>query len=153
MKKIRIDRALMLLFTLITLSFASLSFTNRFGLDKFEIYLNNKLLQKQYVNQPLNLRVLQLDKAKESDQLQIIYSHCMRDNGPGTGRSISVKDENGTTLHKWVFTDATGADLKMTIAVKDLLQLEKKNTDHQLSLYYNAKESERVELLAMVRFK
>jgi hypothetical protein len=152
MKKIRIDRALMLLFTLITLSFASLSFTNRFGLDKFEIYLNNKLLQKQYVNQPLNLRVLQLDKAKESDQLQIVYSHCMRDNGPGTGRSIALKDENGNTLQKWVFADASGTGLKMTIAVKDLLQLEKKNESHKLSLYYSSNELEKGEMLSMIRF-
>jgi hypothetical protein len=152
MKKIRIDLALMLLFTLITLSFASLSFTNKFGLDKFEIYLNNKLLQKQYVNQPLNLRVLQLNKAKESDQLQIVYSHCMRDNGPGTGRSIALKDENGNTLQKWVFADATGAGLKMTIAVKDLLQLEKKNESHKLSLYYASNELEKGEMLSMIRF-
>lgn len=152
MKKIRIDRALMLLFTLITLSFASLSFTSRFGLDKYEIYLNNKLLLKQSVNQPLNLRVLQLDNAKESDQLQIVYSHCMRNNGPGTGRSVALKDENGNTLHKWVFADATGTSLKMTIAVKDLLQLEKKNASHKLSLYYASNELEKGEMLSMIRF-
>jgi hypothetical protein len=153
MKKIRIGQAFILLFTLITLSITISSFTNRFGLDKYEFYLNDKLLLKQYVNQPLNLRVLQLDKAKETDQLQIVYSHCMRDNGPGTGRSVTLKDENGNTLHKWVFADANSAGLKMTIAVKDLLQLEKKNTGHQLSLYYSSKESERVEMLAAVRFK
>jgi hypothetical protein len=153
MKKIRIGQAFILLFTLITLSITISSFTNRFGLDKYEFYVNDKLLLKQYVNQPLNLRVLQLDKAKETDQLQIVYSHCMRDNGPGTGRSVTLKDENGNTLHKWVFADANSAGLKMTIAVKDLLQLEKKNTGHQLSLYYSSKESERVEMLAAVRFK
>lgn len=153
MKKTKTGQAFMLLFTLITFSITILSFTNRFGLDKYEFYLNDKLLLKQYVNQPLNLRVLQLDKAKEADQLQIVYSHCQKDNGPGTGRSVTLKDDSGNILHKWVFADANTGGLKMTIAVKDLLQIEKKNANHQLSLYYSAKESERAEMLAMVRFK
>jgi hypothetical protein len=153
MKKIRFCRAFMVLFTLITIGFATLGFTTRFGLDSYEIYLNNKLLLKQAVNQPLNLRVLQLDKAKETDQLQIVYSHCMRNNGPGTGRSVALKDESGNILHKWVFADASGANLKMTIAVKDLLQLDKKNVNHALSLYYASTELEKGEMISMIRFK
>jgi hypothetical protein len=152
MKKITTGLALFVLITLSTISFTTSGFTNRFGLDKYEIYLNNKLVLKQYLNQPLNLRVLQLDKIKESDQLQIVYCHCMRDNGPGTGRSITLKDERGNALHKWVFADASGGDLKMTIAVKDLLQLEKKNASHQLSLYYASQELEKGEMLSVIRF-
>jgi hypothetical protein len=146
MKKITFIGAL--LFTLI-----SLSFTTRFGLDKYEIYLNNQLVLKQAVNQPLNLRVLALDKAKESDQLQIVYSHCMRNNGPGTGRSLALKDEAGHTLRQWTFADASGTDLKMTVAVKDVLQLQKKNAGHELSLYYTSHELEKGEMLSMIRFK
>jgi hypothetical protein len=150
MKKFRMDRALMLLFTLITLSFTATGFTSRFGLDYYEFYLNNKFLAKQYVNQPLNQRVLQLDKAKPADQLQISYTHCMN-KGVGTGRNLMVKDEAGHTLQKWTF--AEGSEAKMSIAVKDLLQLANKNKGHELKLYYSAQELSKGEMLSMIRFK
>lgn len=152
MKKIRINRAFITICTFITLAISTLSFTTWFGLDTFEIYLNNQSIFRQAVNQPLNLRVLQLDKAKATDQLQVVYKHCHKDNGPGTSRSIALKDEAGNTLHKWDFTDATGGNLKMTIAMRDLLQLAGKNTGHRLSLYYTARELEKEELLSMIRF-
>ena len=75
MKHIKFYQAFMGLFTLITLSFTASGFASKFGLDGYEIYLNNKLILKQYVNQPLNLRVLQLTKANEGDELRIKYNH------------------------------------------------------------------------------
>lgn len=152
MKHTTFNRTFIKIFTLITLSLTAFSFTTKFGLDGYEIYLNNKLILKQYVNQPVSLRVLQLDKASESDMLGIKYTHCTN-KGPGTGRSIVLKDEQGNTLKKWAFADATGSDFNMTIAVKELLQLEKKNTRHELSLHYTARELPKDETLAMLRFK
>ena len=140
----------LVLITFIALAFTASAFTNRFGLDSYEIYLNNKLVQKQYVNQPLNLRVLALIKAKESDHLQIAYTHCMN-KGTGTARSISLKDEKGETLAKWKFADGTHA--KMSIPVKELLHWQKKKAGHELILYYIAHESEKEELISSVRFK
>ncbi|MXV16488.1 hypothetical protein [Hufsiella ginkgonis] len=152
MKNFRSDRAFMLLFALITLSFTTSSFTSRFGLDSYEIYLDNKLVSKHYVNQPLNLRVLQLDKAKENGQLKIGYTHCMS-KGNGTGRSLTLKDEDGHLVHTWPFADTTVPEAKMAIAVKDLLAEAKKNTGHELSLYYTARETPKGEMLSMIRFK
>ncbi|MXV51146.1 hypothetical protein GS399_09210 [Pedobacter sp. HMF7647] len=152
MKKIRIYRAFALLFMLITVSFTTTGFTKMFGLDSYEIYLNNKLLLKQYVNQPLNLRVLQLDKAQENGQLQIVYTHCMNKSA-GTGRSLALKDESGHVLRKWTFADANGSDLKMRIPVNDLVQLQKKNSGHELSLFYTAHELKKGEMLSMIHFK
>ena len=126
-----------------------LSFTAPFGLDGYEIYLNNKLLLKQYVNQPLNLRVLNLDNAKETDQLQIVYRHCRKDNGTGTGRSLTLKDENGKTLREWDFTDAG----QMTIQVKDLLAAAKKAAGRPVSLVYLSHELNKGEMLSRVQFK
>ena len=148
MKHIKLYHAFIGLFTLITLNFAAFGFTNKFGLDGYEIYLNNKLILKQYVNQPVNLRVLQLTKANESDELRIKYIHCQR-TGPGTGRSITLKDEKGNTLKKWDFADAS--DFNMTVPVKELQQLEKKNIHHELSLYYTSRERPNGEMLAMLR--
>ncbi|MEP6612953.1 MAG: hypothetical protein ABJA76_13735 [Mucilaginibacter sp.] len=152
MKYTTFNRAFIKVFTLITLSLTAFGFTSKFGLDGYEIYLNNKLILKQYVNQPLSLRVLQLDKANEGDELHIKYTHCAN-KGPGTGRSLVLEDEQGNTLKKWAFADATGSDFNMTIAVKELLQLKKKNSSHELSLHYSARELPKGEMLGFVRVK
>ena len=128
------------------------SFTTKLGLDSYEIYLNNKLILKQSVNQPLNLRVLQLGQTNDSEQLRIIYKHCTLE-GAGTNRTIALKDEKGNTLKKWTFTNASGSDLSMEIPVKELLQLEKNNAGHELSLQYTARELPKGETLAFLRVK
>ncbi|SKC95931.1 hypothetical protein SAMN05660461_0563 [Chitinophaga ginsengisegetis] len=140
------------LFTLMALAFTVFSFTTKVGLDSYEIYLNNKLILKQSVNQPLSLRVLQLSQASSRDQLRINYKHC---GSPvtGTDRSIVLKDEKGNTLKKWTFANATGSDVSMTIPVKELLQLEKSNADHNLSLHYAARELPKGETLAFLHLK
>lgn len=152
MKKTKFNQAFIKMFTLITLCFTAFSFTTKFGLDSYEIYLNNTLMLKQTVDQSLSLRMLKLDKAKENDQLHINYTHCMI-KGPGTDRSIVLKDEKGNRLKKWVFANATGSDLNMTIAVKELLQLEKNHGHHELSLHYTARELPKGEVLAFIRHK
>jgi hypothetical protein len=140
------------LFTLTMLCFAVFSFTTKAGLDSYEIYLNNKLILKQSVNQPLNLRILQLGQASSGDLLRITYKHCALP-GAGTDRSIVLKDEQGNTLTKWTFANATGSDVSMTIPVKELLQLEKNNADHNLSLHYTARELPKGETLAFLHLK
>lgn len=147
-----IKKALIRMLALITLGFTVFSFTSKFGLDSYEIYLNNRLILKQSVNQPLSLRILQLKDANDNDQLRINYKHCTL-KGAGTGRIIVLKDENGTTLKKWVFTNASGSDLSMVIPVKELLLLEKNNAGHDLSLRYSAKELPKGETLAFLRVK
>lgn len=147
-----IKEAMIKMFALITLSFTVFSFTTKLGLDSYEIYLNNKLILKQSVNQPLSLRILQLGKANDNDQLRINYKHCTLE-GAGTDRTIVLKDEKGNTLKKWAFTNASGSDLSMVIPVKELLQLEKNNADHELSLQYTARELPKGETLAFLRVK
>jgi hypothetical protein len=153
MKQIKFNRAFMILFTLITLGFTAFSFTTKFGLDSYSIYLNDKLILKQTVNQPLSLRVLQLNTAKETDQLRIHYTHCTIKNGTGTSRSVALQDEKGNILKRWEFADAVGSDLTMTIAVKELLKLEKNHASQELSLIYAARELPKGEMLSMLRFK
>jgi hypothetical protein len=146
------NQAFIKIFTLITLCFTTFGFTTKFGLDSYEIYLNNKLILKQSVNQPLSLRVLQLDKANDNDQLRINYKHCTV-KGAGTDRSIVIKDEKGNILKKWAFANATGSDLSMAIPVKEIVQLEKNNAQHELSIHYTARELPKGEMLASLRFK
>jgi hypothetical protein len=151
MKHSTFNQAFMKLFTLITLCFIAFGFTaGNLGLDTYEVYLNDKLILKHSVNQPLNLRTLQLDQAKADDQLRIIYTHCMV-KGAGTDRSIAIKNEKGTMLKKWEFPNATGSNLSMTIPLKELLKIEKANAAHDLRVYYTARELPKGEMLALIR--
>jgi hypothetical protein len=152
MKPITFHRAFLKIFTLMILCFTAFSFTTKLGLDRYEIYLNNKLVLQQSVNQPVNLRVLPLARAKAGDELRITYRHCHSPES-GTGRSITLKDEEGNTLKTWTFADVTGSDVSMVIAVKELLQLEKNSTHHPLSLHYTARELSKGETLAFLRLK
>jgi len=150
MKHTTFKQPLYRLFALIVLCLSMFSFTAERGLDRYEIYLNNKLILKQAVNSPLNLRKLQLSNSQSDDRLRIFYTHCTN-KGVGTGRSIAIEDEKGNVLKKWTFKDD---DKGMEIPVKELLQVEKKNADRELSLHYVAQELHEGDMmLASVQFK
>ena len=152
MAQIKFNQPIIKMLMLITCCIFSFSFSTNFGLDSYEIYLNSKLILKQTVNQPLDLRVLQLDKAKESDELRIIYTHCTT-KGAGTDRSIILKNENGNIVKKWVFENTSGSDLDMAIPVKELLELQKANVQHELTIHYTSGELPKGEMLSLVKFK
>lgn len=150
MKHTTFKQSLYKLLALVILCIAVFGFTAERGLDRYEIYLNNKLILKQAVNAPLSLRKLQLSNANSNDHLRIFYTHCTN-KGVGTGRSIAIEDEKGNVLKKWTFKDD---DKGMEIPVKELLQVEKKNADRTLSLHYVAQELHEGEMmLASVKFE
>lgn len=121
------------------------------GLDSYEVYLNDKLVMKQYINQPLNLRQLQLNKVKDSDVLRIRYNHCNTPNS-GTGRSLFLKGADGVVLKKWEFSNVNSTDKGMVVSVKELRQLERQNKGRELSMYYAARELTTSEMLAVLHF-
>ena len=114
------------------------AFTAKAGLDSYEIYLNDKLILKQYVNQPLSLESLRLTEANSKDRLVINYSQCNMPDKIGRGRSILVKDARGNVLKEWKFANAQGGRTSMEIPVKELLALDKKAPRSELTLYYRA---------------
>ncbi len=133
-----------------TFAFAVLSlitFNAIAGGDSYQIYLNNKLILKQYVTQSLNIKSLQLEKINSNDQLVILYSHCGQ---TGKGRSIAIKDDNGKILKEWKFANATGSNESMVIPAKELLQLAKNNIKTHLTLYYTAQELPKGRMLTSV---
>jgi hypothetical protein len=144
MQQVHFQQKLVLGFIAVVLGTTLLAFKYKPGGDSYEIYLNNQLLLKQFVRQPLNLKSLSLDQSNAKDQLVVYYSHC---GVTGKGRSLAVKDSKGTTLKKWNFANAReGARSGMIIPVKELLQLEK---DHgSLSLYYTSEELPESRVLA-----
>jgi hypothetical protein len=131
--------------TLTLFSVALFASSARAGGESYEIYLNNKLLLKQVLYQPLNLRSLPLDKSNYNDQLTIYYSQC--NVKIAKSRSIVVKDEKGNTLKEWKFADATESHAGMVIPVKDLFQLVKTYGNSTLSLYYNAEGRPKEQML------
>ncbi len=124
--------ALVKTFTLIVLSLTVFTYASKAGGDRYEIYLNDKLITQQYVGKlAVDVSSLQLDKANYKDKLVIYYSHC---GTAGKGRSIVLKDEQNKIVKEWKFADAAGTDASMSIPVKDILGLQKNNAT--LKLYY-----------------
>ncbi len=139
------------LYALAALCFIAFGFTTKAGLDSYEIYLNDKLILKQSVNQPLNLRKLQLNAANDNDELRIHYRHCTSKE-VGTGRSIVIKDRKGNIVEKWKFADVSSYKSGMVIPVKALRELEKGKSGRDLSLHYTALEHPAGEMLASLHF-
>ena len=111
------------------------------GLDYYEIFLNNKLIMKRAMNEPMPGEALNLGKLTATDQLVINYSQCHADDRLGKGRSIVLKDSKGVTIKEWKFADGTTSNRNMVISIKDLVQSAKATDDNQFTLYYTAKES------------
>jgi hypothetical protein len=131
---------------LIILCLAFLAFTPA-GVDRYEVYLNDKLLLKEYAMKDISLKSLQLEKAKPSDQLVIYYTHC-QGNTAGTGRTISVKDAKGQAIKQWKFDNPSGGKAGMVISVKELQQLEKDHGESNLTMYYASEQLPGGQLLA-----
>ncbi len=140
-----------LIVVLLSFIFCLSAFKAKAGLDSYEIYLNNKLILKQHVNQPLTLENLGLDASNINDRLVIHYSQCNAPNKLCKSRSILVKDANGNTIKKWNFADAKDGNTGMVIPVKQLLQLEKSSLS-KLSLFYIAEGHATGQLLANFHF-
>lgn len=116
------------------------------GLDGYRIYLNNQLLIKQYVNQPVSLNGLQLNKAGDKDMLVVYYDHC--GGVPGKERRLSVRDEQGHVLKEWQFADANGSNAAMPVPAKEIIALQAK-AGH-LALYYSSQFEPGGRILAHV---
>jgi hypothetical protein len=88
----------------------------------FEIYLNSKLLVRQYNPQSFTLQSLNLTEANVNDKLVIYYNHCGH---PGKSRTIAIVDKAGNVLKKYNFGDGNSVQDGMSIPVKEFLALEK----------------------------
>jgi len=118
------------------------------GVDSFEIYLNNKLLMKHTMTEPLTLKTLKLIDANASDQLKIVYMQCTAPEKRGRNRKITLVDEQGKLVKEWKFPNA-GTDNTMVIPVKELLAAQK-NNEGKLTLSYTADDLGRHQQLAAI---
>ena len=107
------------------------------GGDRYEIYLNGKLILQQNVYGPMKLQSLALDGATAKDELVVHYTHC---GTIGKSRSIAILDSHGKVWKKWSFADEDDKKGAMVIPVKELLALQKSVKGQDLVLVYSAKE-------------
>jgi hypothetical protein len=129
-------RAIGLLVFLI--SFAAIN--AKAGGDGYEIYLNNKLILKQYQGQSLSLTSLVLSQANVNDKIVICYTRCNVPDKSGKSRSITLKDNNGNVLKVWTFNNLAEDKGTMSIPVKEILELQKKSGEKPISIFYAAQD-------------
>ncbi len=133
-------------FLLACLSLMSIAFISAvWGVDSYSIYLNDKLLLRNALDQPLSLESLNLSKASENDVLIIRYREC---HAPKTGvrdRSIGLRDHTGKILKTWKFNDGEN-NAAMRIPVKEILAAEKEQDN--LVLFYTSQDLGREQSLA-----
>ena len=113
------------------------SFSKPMGAEGFEIYLNSKLLLRQFGTQMNDLKSIQLDQGSVNDELTIKYYHCGQ---VGKDRSLTIKDQQGKILKEWHFADVSAGKAEMICKVKDIVGLKKSAGAITLSLYYSCNE-------------
>lgn len=140
LKKTRLP-LLLAIFSVILFSFAAAP-----GGDKFEIYLNNKLILEQFVSQHAGAKYLTLHQSNYDDRITVAYSHCGQ---TGKDRTISIRDENSKVLKQWKFDDAAGTKT-MSWQVSEIIDLQKDKNHTRLQLWYSSRELPQGKLLATV---
>ncbi|MFL5740945.1 MAG: hypothetical protein ACJ75B_12055 [Flavisolibacter sp.] len=115
------------------------------GGDSFEVFLNQKLLFKQFVHQSQSLQNISFAKVGANDQLTVYYHHCGQ---TGKSRSLILQDAKGHALKEWKFADAQDVDQGMSLKVKDILQVTKGGAGW--SLVYRSRELPAGKALASI---
>ncbi|MFN2440450.1 MAG: hypothetical protein ABR503_14700 [Chitinophagaceae bacterium] len=124
-----------------------LSFSTSLGGDHFEIFLNKKLIFREFVHMAKGIKSFELDQSNPDATLSVYYGHCGQ---TGKSRSIIIKDAQDHVLKQFNFSDATGK--YMSCKVKDLTNLQKKNSSNKFHLYYSSKELPKGKMLAAISF-
>jgi len=133
------------LLMLITLSAALSSFFAPVGMDSYKVYLNDKMLFKQYMSKDAPIQAISLAESANSDLLTIYYDHCGR---IGTARTITLIDGQ-QVLKKWDYQDAQSVDASgMTCKVGDIKALQKVGKSLKL-IYASAEPSTSLQLVTI----
>ena len=133
------------LFLFAVICTALVSFSTGLGGDHFEIFLNKKLVFREFVHMAKGVKSFELDQSNPDATLDIYYGHCGQ---TGKSRSITIKDAQDHVLKQFNFSDATSK--YMSCKVKDLTHLQKKNSSSKFHLYYSSKELPQGKMLAAI---
>lgn len=121
----------------VALCFVLSGFSATSGAHSVQVYLDNKLMIDQYINQKAVAAKLDLDRAENHGELIVKYSECGR---TVTGRKITIKNSDDKVLKEWKFEgSSSGFQESMPCPVKDILTL-KTTKSNTLKLYYSSND-------------
>jgi len=120
---------------LVALSFILSSFAINAGSDSFEIYINAKLVLKDYVHGRKEVGTIMLNRNSPEDAITVNYSHCGK---IGTSRSISLKDRDNKVLKEWRFDDTQASKDPMAFKAEEIISSASQHSG--LSLIYSSNE-------------
>lgn len=122
MKTIISGASVIRLLMLIALSTTLSSFSGPVGADSFKVYLNDKLLFRQYVMKDAPMQTISLNETSADDHIRVFYDHCGH---IGTARTISLMDGQ-QVLKKWDYQDTQSVEASgMKCKVGDIKALQK----------------------------
>ncbi len=132
---------------LVALSVGLFSFSGNFGADSYQIFINNKLVLKDYVTNQTSVKSFQLDPASANDEIEVYYSHCGQ---IGKGRAITIKDGQNRTVKSFQFAEATGKNTGMSFKSNEISSAKNVKSSGALQLIYSSKEIPEGRLLANI---
>jgi hypothetical protein len=115
------------------------------GGDSFTIYLNDKVMIRQYVTPEASARTLALNEINANDVLKVHYNHCGK---TGIKRSMAVQDSRKKILKTWHFSDNTPA--LMELSIKEVVAFRKDAGPQGLQLVYSSVEIPEGMVLASI---
>ena len=128
------------------LSVFQLSFSNTRGGDVLQVFLNGRQVHQQFVHVDKSAKTLHLTSVKESDRLEVFYSHCGH---TGKSRVLIFKNEMGEVVKKLTYPDVEGNVSRMAFSKTDVLKANGGN----LKLFYASKEMTEARWVATISWE
>jgi len=123
------------------------SFTSPRGGDRYEVYLNKKLIFQEFVSLANNPKSFQLDRNNYSGEIDVVYSHCGE---AGKNRIIKITDTDNKVLKQWTFGNGKDHKSAMNFQVKEMLLAQKDSPVGKLNLYYMSDQLPKGKLLTSI---
>lgn len=139
------NRKPILLLLILGISAVLSSFTPKFGGEGYQIFVNSKMVLESFGKDMNTVKSISLNGFPENSLLTVRYYHCGK---IGKNRVVAIKDSRQQVLKEWRYDDATEVVSGMKCGVRDIIQLQKGNTD--LFLYYTSSELPNGRLLAEI---
>lgn len=120
------------------------SFSDKLGIDSFTIYLNDKLMLRENVRAEAGVKSFSLNLNSADDVLRIHYDHCGM---LGSGRSISIQNDQRAVLKTWNFPDKDSKFMSVKVGE---IPVAARAGAQKLYLVYSSNEIPKGRLLASV---
>ncbi len=120
-------------------------FISPLGGEGYQIYIDNKLVLEQFGNDRKQVKNLQLEPSQAKSELRVKFYHCGM---AGNSRILELRTPGKQVLRQWQFANEEGKNFAITVAVKDILDLQKKAGAGTMHLFYASKEAPEGRFLA-----